>query len=267
MFNSDAAFASRFLISMYRSQLLRIVLSVKIAPRNVGYALMDLFRAGGHTVVDCTNDYAATTNENLSEICRLANAQPLDLFVSIHFNSAGGHGTEVFTYNGQRHPEAVAVCEKLHELGFVNRGVKSSNLYVINRTNAKAMLIEVCFVDTKSDVDLYHELGAEKVAAAIYEAITGAAAPKTNTETEESEVTKKEYDALIERVEKLEKPMIYDYMDENMPEWARTSVQKAIDRGIVQGVERDENGNILRLGLTETDLKCIVREDRAGLYD
>ena len=129
------------------------------------------------------------------------------------------------------------------------------------------MLIEVCFVDTKSDVDLYHELGKDAIAAAIYEAITGAAAPKTNTETEESEVTRKEYDALIERIEKLEKPMIYDYMDENMPEWARPSVQKAIDRGIIKGVEQDENGNILRLGLTETDLKCIVREDRAGLYD
>lgn len=61
-------------------------------------------------------------------------------------------------------------------------------------------------------------------------------------------------------------PMIYNYVDDNMPEWARASVIKAVNKGIVQGVGKDENGNML-LGLTETDLKCIVREDRAGLYD
>lgn len=60
-------------------------------------------------------------------------------------------------------------------------------------------------------------------------------------------------------------PMVYDYIDDNMPEWARASVQKAVKKGIIQGVGKDENGNML-LGLTETDLKCIVREDRAGVY-
>ncbi len=142
--------------------------------REVGNRLMTILKNAGHTVVNCTNDYAKSTSENLAEIVRMANAQPLDLFVSIHFNSGGGKGSEVYTFDGRRHAEAVAACDKLHALGFVNRGVKDgSHLYVIHRTIAKSMLVEVCFVDTQSDVDLYHELGADKVAAAIAAAITG----------------------------------------------------------------------------------------------
>ena len=33
--------------------------------RAVGYELMRLLRAAGHTVVDCTDDYASSTSENL----------------------------------------------------------------------------------------------------------------------------------------------------------------------------------------------------------
>lgn len=230
-----------------------------VETRNVGYALMELFRNNGHTVVDCTNDRANSTNANLAEICRLANKQTLDLFVSIHFNAGGGKGTEVYTYGGQRHAEAVAVCDKLHALGFINRGVKGSNLYVINHTNTKAMLIEVCFVDTQSDVDLYRKLGKDKIAAAIYEAITGQAT-KNNIETEGNEVTKEEYNALCARVEKLETPMIYNYVDKNMPEWARGTIQKLVDKGLLKG---DENG----LALTDELLRILVINDRAGLYD
>ena len=146
-----------------------------IETRNVGKTLMKLFRDGGHTVVDCTNDYAASSSENLAAIVNMANAQTLDLFVSIHFNAGGGRGTEVYTYGGQKYSEAVSVCQKIAALGFNNRGVKDgSRLYVVRRTNAKAMLIEVCFVDT-DDADKYRKLGCGKIAAAIYEAITGGA--------------------------------------------------------------------------------------------
>lgn len=231
-----------------------------VETRNVGYALMELFRNNGHTVVDCTNDRASSTNANLAEICRLANKQTLDLFVSIHFNAGGGKGSEIYTYGGQRHAEAAAVCDKLHALGFINRGVKGSNLYVINHTNAKAMLIEVCFVDTQSDVDLYRKLGKDKIAAAIYEAITGQATKSTNIETEGYEMTREEYNTLISRIEKLEKPTIYNYIDDNMPAWARPTIQKLVNKGFLQG---DENG----LALTDDLLRILVINDRAGIYD
>ena len=70
--------------------------------RNVGRRLEEYLQKRGVTVVDCTNDYAATVNENLSKITAMANARNLDLFVSIHFNSGGGRGSEVYTYGARR---------------------------------------------------------------------------------------------------------------------------------------------------------------------
>lgn len=66
--------------------------------------------------------------------------------------------------------------------------------------------------------------------------------------------------ALQTTIDKLANPMIYNYIDKNMPEWARPTIQKLVDKGILQG---DENG----LGLTYSDLRYLVWNDRAGLYD
>lgn len=148
-------------------------LDESVETREVGKRLMTLFRTAGHTVYDCTDDYAVSENDNLSKIVNLANKQPLDLFVSIHFNSGGGRGTEVFTYGGSSFKEAENVCKAIESAGFVNRGIKDgSSLYVIRRTNAKSMLIEVCFVDT-SDAEIYKRIGAYAVAGAIFKGITG----------------------------------------------------------------------------------------------
>ena len=203
---------------------------------------MDYLRSRGVTVVDCTNDYASTVSENLSRIVAMANAQPLDLFVSIHFNSGGGRGTEVFTYNAEKFKQAELVCENMAKLGFVNRGIKDgSNLYVVHRTNARAMLVEVCFVDTKSDVDLYNSVGADAIAKAIGDAIIGQKMEEGLTMSQYEELTglianqSARVDVLQNEVYKLENPMIYNYIDSNIPEWAREAVQWCVDNGIVVG--------------------------------
>lgn len=160
--------------------------------RKVGYKLMEYLKKAGHTVYDCTNDKAASTNANLSAIVSMANSVPLDLFVSIHFNAGRGKGVECYTYGGKKHAEAVNICRNIYRLGFQNRGVKDgSHLYVIKHTNAKAILVEVCFVDTKSDTDLYELRGADEIAKAICKAIAGQDVAITNnpiTETK-TEVT------------------------------------------------------------------------------
>ena len=98
-----------------------------VEAREVGYALENLLKGAGHTVYDCTNDHAATVGENLSNIVNMANAQPLDLFVSIHFNSGGGQGTEVWTYNGKSFEEATNTCKAISALGFKDRGIKDGS--------------------------------------------------------------------------------------------------------------------------------------------
>jgi len=48
------------------------------------------------------------------------------------------------------------------------------------------------------------------------------------------------------------KPMIYNYIDENMPQWAHEGVQWCVDNGIVQGTGDG-------LGLDDKDLKyCTI---------
>ena len=52
----------------------------------------------------------------------------------------------------------------------------------------------------------------------------------------------------------------YDYIDENMPDWARPTVTKLFNKGYIKG---DAYG---RLRLTEEDLRYFVINDRAGIY-
>lgn len=52
----------------------------------------------------------------------------------------------------------------------------------------------------------------------------------------------------------------YDYIDENMPDWARETISKLVAKGYIVG---DVYG---RLRLTEEDLRYYVVNDRAGIY-
>lgn len=66
---------------------------------------------------------------------------------------------------------------------------------------------------------------------------------------------------LTERVEKLDSNMIYGYVDDNMPSWARPTISKLIEKGILKG---DERGN---LNLDDNMLRMFVILDRAGIFD
>ena len=240
--------------------------------RAVGYKLMELLKQKGHTVIDCTDNESPSASVNLKNICALANAQPLDMFLSIHFNAGGGMGTEVFTYGRGDVACAGKMKSALYKLGFKDRGIKDgSNLYVIKNTKAPAALLEVCFVDTRTDAELYARLGADRVAEAIAEAITGSKPePETNKEDlsmTQYEELKNEISSLTETVKLLAtelkdatEKMIYNYIDDNMPSWARASVQKLVNKGVLKG---DENG----LNLTEDLMRILVVNDRLGLYD
>ncbi len=142
--------------------------------RNIGYKVIKKLESLGHSVIDCTNDKAASVNDNLKAIVNKANAQALDLLISIHLNAGGGKGCECYTYGGKQLDEAVKICSQFESLGFKNRGVKDgTTLYVLRNTKAKAILIEVCFVDNKADAELYKTVGSEKIADAICNAIVG----------------------------------------------------------------------------------------------
>ena len=79
--------------------------------------------------------------------------------------------------------------------------------------------------------------------------------------SKEYDELKAELAALQAEVAKQNSKMIYNYVDNNMPEWARPTIQKMMDKGLLQG---DENGC---LGLTDELLRVFVTNDRAGIYD
>lgn len=64
---------------------------------------------------------------------------------------------------------------------------------------------------------------------------------------------------LTELVNRLANPMIYNYIDSNMPQWAHEPVQAAIDAGILQG---EGEG----LNLDYQDLRHITILHRAGVF-
>lgn len=129
-------------------------------------------KQGGATVytgkVDKSNNY-------LAEQCEIANRQNVDVAVQIHFNAdhttLNPMGTETIykTNNGKVYAERVN--DKLATV-FENRGAKSDvrGLYWLRHTKAPAILIEVCFVDSKADTD-YYVNNKDKVAKLIAEGI------------------------------------------------------------------------------------------------
>lgn len=130
----------------------------------------------GECGVDCTST-SSTVNGDLSYGVNKNKSNKADFFISIHANAGGGTGCEVWVHpntSQENKNKASNVCKKLQSLGFKNRGVKTSaGLYELNRTNNKAMIIELFFLDNKSDCDLYKKLGAKTIAKAIVEGLTG----------------------------------------------------------------------------------------------
>lgn len=164
--------------------------------RKVKNEVIRLLKAQGHTVYDCTDDSGTTQNANLSNIVKKCNAHSVDLDISIHLNAGGGTGVETYIYpNSSAKDEATRICSKVSSaLGIKNRGVKDgSNLYVVRNTNAPAVLVECCFVDSTTDRDHWD---ANKCAKAIVEGIlnktvsSGSIASKPSTSTSSGETYK-----------------------------------------------------------------------------
>ena len=106
-----------------------------------------------------------------------ANAVGADYFVSIHRNSSPYPnqytGIESLVYN--RYGEAARLAEniniRLEEVGFVNHGVNERpNLVVLNRTQMPAVLVEVGFINTDADNQLFDER-FDEIAQAIADGI------------------------------------------------------------------------------------------------
>lgn len=162
-----------------------------IEDRRIKEEVIRILRERGHTVYDCTSEGDSARN-NLYRIVEKCNAHTVDLDVSIHLNCSNGkgHGTETLIYSSGSKAKATAkrIDKNIAKLGFTDRGVKiRSDLYVLHRTYAPALLVETFFCDNKADCNLYKKVGYKGIAKAIADGIT----KKTIKQKVKDKVTKK----------------------------------------------------------------------------
>ena len=148
--------------------------------RELGKIVIEMLKKEGHIVYDCTVDKSSNNAQQLIDRVNKANKQPLDLFVSIHFNACVNDvkgdgrttGTEVLLHSmsSKAKPYAERIVKKIANVGLKNRGVKTHNAYVLKHTKAPALLIETCFIDDRDDMNVYLK-NPRRVARAIVEGI------------------------------------------------------------------------------------------------
>jgi N-acetylmuramoyl-L-alanine amidase len=112
-------------------------------------------------VVVFHDDTSKSQSENLDRIVDFHNDQERDLDISVHFNAfeqtASPRGVEVL-YVTQA-DLAGQISAAIAEAGeFINRGgKKNTGLAFLNGTDMPSVLLEVCFVDSQADCELYAE--------------------------------------------------------------------------------------------------------------
>jgi hypothetical protein len=135
-----------------------ILNEVTEATRVTDQLAIDL-RDRGHEVMTYHDTVSTSQNENLNRIVDWHNGQARDLDLSIHLNAyvetTKPMGCEVLYYSQQA--LAAKLSEAIASCGFIDRGAKKrTDLFFLNNTAMPAVLLEICFVDSLADAEIYH---------------------------------------------------------------------------------------------------------------
>ena len=144
--------------------------------RKVVERVATILKDAGNTVQTFHDNTSHDQSTNLHTIVNYHNSQSRELDISVHFNAyqttSKPMGVEVLYVT--QSTLADRVSEAIADAGdFIDRGPKKrTDLYFLNNTHEPAILLETCFVDSKADVDLYHQ-HFELICTAIAESVTG----------------------------------------------------------------------------------------------
>lgn len=157
---------------------------------------------------------------SLSERTEAANNWNADFYLSLHINAGGGTGFESYIYPGIGEP-TTTYQELIHEQvvadpGFIDRGRKRANFYVLRETRMPALLTENGFIDTTSDANRLkesnfivkiargHVLGLEKAfsltkkqSKPIYRVQIGAFSEKVNADNLAAQASEKGFETAV----------------------------------------------------------------------
>ena len=121
----------------------------------------------------------ANTAVSLADRCTISNLADVDLFVSVHLNSATSTtpaGIETWVYRSAS-TTARKVADKVQKqlieaTGAKDRGVKESGFYVLKNTKAPAILIETGFISNSTECKKLFTTDYQRtMAKAIYKGI------------------------------------------------------------------------------------------------
>ena len=121
-------------------------------------ALAIALRNRGVDVTTFTDKTSTSQNQNLNTIVNFHNSKNRQLDISVHFNAyeqvSKPMGVEVlYVTQGALAGEVSAA---IADVGFIDRGPKKrTDLFFLNNTEMPAILLEVCFVDSEADAEIY----------------------------------------------------------------------------------------------------------------
>ena len=148
-----------------------------------------LTQAVGEVLTDNGIDveYTRTTDvyQTPFEKARLTNEAGADYFISIHRNSGAqanqdeGVGVLLYDKTGVKYEMAQNILGAMGEIGFRENGIEARpGLVVLRRTQMPALLLEIGFINSEQDNQLFDEQFHE-IARGIAEAILGTLAGET----------------------------------------------------------------------------------------
>jgi N-acetylmuramoyl-L-alanine amidase len=129
--------------------------------RLVVEALAAVLTDYGVEVITFHDDVSKNQSQNLWTITDFHNSIPEPrLDISVHFNAfeqrAQPVGTEVWYCTQEELARKLSAA--MATVGFIDRGAKGGKdveLHFLNQTTAPSVLLEVCFVDSSADCDIY----------------------------------------------------------------------------------------------------------------
>ncbi len=201
---------------------------------------------------------------------------PYDYVLELHFNSGADDeigdgiitGSEIYVTTSEAGITVEEdILDELEKIGYTNRGVKRRNytvIYKVKMQGVSSALLEVAFIDDFDDMRLYQSR-KEETAQAIAEGIIQGFGLRAE-EDQGGEENMANYEELLKRIELLESRLAdaettYNYIDDNLPEWSKATVEKLVNNGWLLG---NNDGELM---LSTQMLRIFVVNDRAGLYD
>lgn len=135
--------------------------------RAIKKACIKELKKRGYKTVDCSVKVAKSAWDCLLKIKKKSVKGRTTINFSIHLNAGGGNGVEMYLpYNATINDRSNAdrLCRDLaNDFGFANRGIKrKEKLYICNHLS-QGYIIEIGFVDSIFDKEIYDYYGCNKI--------------------------------------------------------------------------------------------------------